>query len=425
MQLSHTRPVASASFDEPNLMSAAGLVPLMGLARRAGLRELGDTHLSVPTDKGANAGLKLSSLVAGMAAGADSIDDMAVLRHGGMGKVFASAYAPSTLGSFLRAFTFGHVRQADAVASRFLTSLASQSRLLGGADDTGLVLVDIDDTIIQVHGHAKQGAGFGYSGVRGLNALLATVSTETVAPVIAAQRLRKGSAGSPRGAARLASDALALLRRTHLTGREVLVRADSAFYSHSLVTAVRKAGADVSVTVRLDPAVKRAITSIGEKAWTAIKYTDAIYDEDTDRWISRAEVAELPFTAFTSKKKSDQVPGRLVVRRIPDLNPKKDQGQDTLFDTWRFHAFFTTTPADVRDTVTADRLHRGHAIIENVHADLKASALAHLPSGVFNANAAYYQNVVAALARTLNVQRELDAAVSAAGGWPLCDVALA
>jgi len=306
-----------------------------------------------------------------------------------MGKVFASPYAPSTLGSFLRAFTFGHVRQADAIASRFLVNLSSQSGLLGGAEDRGPVLVDIDDAIIEVHGYQKQGASYGYSGVRGLNALLATVSTETVAPVIAAQRLRKGSAGSPRGAARLASDTLALLRRTHLTGREVLVRADSAFYSHSLAGAVRRAGAQVSVTVRLDPAVKRAIATIGEDAWTAIRYTDAIYDEDTDRWISRAEVAEIPFTAFTSKKKSDQVTGRLVVRRIPDLNPRKDHGQDTLFDTWRFHAFFTTTPADVRDTVTADRLHRGHAVIENVHADLKASALAHLPSGVFNANAAW------------------------------------
>ena len=112
MQFSHSRPVVSAVFDEPNLVSAVGLVPVMGLAARAGLGELADQWLSVPTDKGANAGLKISSLVAGMVAGADSIDDMALLRHGGMGKVFAAAYAPSTLGSFLRAFTFGHVRQA-------------------------------------------------------------------------------------------------------------------------------------------------------------------------------------------------------------------------------------------------------------------------------------------------------------------------
>src|SRR3954464_2400642 len=145
MQLSHIRPVVSASFDDPNLVSAAGLVPLMALAREAGLRELADDRLSVPTDKGAHAGLKVSSLVAGMAAGADSIDDMALLRHGGMGKVFTRAYAPSTLGSFLRSFTFGHVRQLDAVASRLLTRLGSQAALLdpAAAEQAGeRVLVD-------------------------------------------------------------------------------------------------------------------------------------------------------------------------------------------------------------------------------------------------------------------------------------------
>lgn len=386
MQLSHTRPVVSATFDEPNLVSAAGLIPLMALARKAGLRELADERMSVPTDKGANAGLKLSSLVAGMAAGADSIDDMALLRHGGMGKVFSGAYAPSTLGSFLRSFAFGHVRQADAVASRVLLNLAEHTELLGRVEDSGTVLVDIDDTIVEVHGYQKQGAAFGYSGVRGLNALLAT---DQVAPVIAAQRLRKGSVGSPRGAARLATDTLALIRRSSLAGRNVLVRADSAFYSHVLVTAVLTAGAEVSITVRMDPAVKRAITTIGEDAWTTIKYTDAIYDQATGTWVSNAQVAEIPFTAFVSKKKADQVSGRLVVRRIPELNPTQSTGQETLFDTWRFHAFFTTTaPADL-DTVAADQTHRRHAIIENVHADLKASALAHLPSGVFNANAAW------------------------------------
>src|SRR5215212_1588761 len=389
MQLSHTRPVASAVFDEPNLVSSAGLVPVMALARKAGLRELADERLSVPTDKGANPGLKLSSLVAGMAAGADSIDDMALLRHGGMGRVFTGAYAPSTLGSFLRAFTFGHVRQLDAVASRFLVNLAERTLLLGGPTDAGPVLLDLDDTIVEVHGYAKQGATFGYSGVRGLSALLATVSTETVAPVIAGQRLRKGSAGSARGAARLATDALALIRRTQLAGRPVLLRADSAFYSHALVAAVLGAGAEVSITVRMDSAVKRAIAGIDPNAWTTIKYTDAIYDETTGSWISKAQVAEVPFTAFTSHKKADQIGGRLIVRRIPELNPKQSTGQETLFDTWRFHAFFTTTDPTALDTIAADQTHRRHAVIENVHADLKASALAHLPSGVFAANAAW------------------------------------
>lgn len=387
MQLSHSRKVVSARFDDPNLVSSAGLVPVMGIAADAGLTELAHQHLSVPTDKGANAGLKVASLVAGMVAGADSIDDMALLRHGGMGRIFGRTYAPSTLGSFLRAFTFGHVRQLDAVASRFLTRLAGQAPLIATPPAGGPVMVDIDDTIIEVHGHGKQGSGYGYSGVRGLNALLATVSTTGSAPVVVAQRLRKGSCGSPRGAARLVTDALKVTGT--VTSARVLVRADSAFYGTPTVGAVLRAGADVSVTVRLDPKVKAAIAGIDEDAWTPIEYTDAIYDEAANTWVSRAEVAEISFTAFSSRNKTEQAHGRLIVRRIPDLNPSNKHGQETLFDTWRFHAFFTTTSSDRLDTVAADKTHRGHAIIEQVHADLKASALAHLPSGVFTANAAW------------------------------------
>jgi hypothetical protein len=385
MQLSHTHPVASAVFDDPNLVSCAGLVPIAALAQKCGLAVLADEHLSVPTDKGSNAGAKVSALVAGMIAGADSIDDMRLLRHGAMGTVFDRPYAPSTLGSFLREFSFGHVRQLDAVASRLLAGLAEHTPLLAGID--GPVLVDIDDTIIEVHGYAKQGSGYGYSGVRGLNALIATITTADGAPVIAGQRLRKGSCGSPRGAARIIADTLATVKRlrsTQGTGKPLL-RADSAFYGHRSVAAALRGGADVSITVRLDTKVQAAIAAIAEDAWTPIEYTDAVYDETTGAWVSRAEVAEIDFTAFSSKKASKQVPGRLVVRRIPDLNPTSE-GQATLFDVWRFHAFFTTTELD---TVTADKTHRGHAIIEQVHADLKASALAHLPSGRFSANAAW------------------------------------
>ncbi|WP_405065045.1 IS1380 family transposase [Kribbella sp. NBC_01510] len=392
MQLSHNPRVVRAKFDDPNLVSSGGLVPVMALAESAGLRELADVRLSVPTDKGANAGLKVCSLVAGMVAGADSIDDMALLRHGGMRRVFDHVYAPSTLGAFLRAFTFGHVRQLDAVASRFVAALAGRAPLVGEAGDGEFVLVDVDDTVIEVHGYAKQGAGFGYSGVRGLNALLATVTTPHTAPVIVAQRLRKGSVGSPRGAKRLITDALKTVRGlAGVSNGRPLVRADSAFYGRGLVLAAVRAGADVSVTARLDKRVKAAIAGIADDAWTPIEYKDAIYDEQTGRWISRAEVAEIPFTAFTSRSKAEQVPGRLVVRRIPDLNPGKNQapGQETLFDMWRFHAFFTTVNVEVMDTVTADKTHRGHAIIEQVNADLKNSALAHLPSGVFAANAAW------------------------------------
>lgn len=387
MQVFHTRKVVSARFDDPNLVSSAGLVPVMRIAADAGLAELAHKHLSVPTDKGANAGLKVTSLVAGMVAGADSIDDMALLRHGGMGRIFNRTYAPSTLGSFLRAFTFGHVRQLDAVASRFLTRLATRAPMIVPPPGGGRVMVDIDDTIIEVHGYAKQGSGYGYSGVRGLNSLIATASTAGSAPVVVAQRLRKGSCGSPRGAKRLIADALKAT--STLTDAPVLVRADSAFYGSATVAAVLRTGADVSVTVRMDPKVKAAITGIADDAWTPIEYTDAIYDEQNQSWVSHAEVAETSFTAFSSRKKAEQVSGRLVVRRIPDLNPGSKNGQETLFDTWRFHAFFTTTNRDDLDTVTADKTHRGHAIIEQVHADLKASALAHLPSGVFTANAAW------------------------------------
>jgi len=379
-------------FDDPNLVSSAGLVPVLALADLADLRGLADAHLSVPTDKGAHAGLKVASLVAGMVAGADCIDDMALLRHGGMNKVVNGAYAPSTLGSFLRAFTFGHVRQLDALASRFLTGLAGRAPLLAGGDlQSGPVLVDVDDTIIEVHGYAKQGAGFGYSGVRGLNALLATVTTTGSAPLVVAQRLRKGSCGSPRGAKRLVADALKTVTKLvgADSGRKPLLRADSAFYGAAVVGAAIRAGADVSLTVRMNPQVKAAIAAIAEAAWTTIEYPDAVYDEATGGWVSRAEVAETPFTAFTSKKRTEQILGRLVVRRIPDLNPRATTGQNPLFDTWRFHAFFTTTDPDVLDTVAADKTHRGHAIIEQVHADLKNSALAHLPSGKFNANAAW------------------------------------
>jgi hypothetical protein len=328
---------------------------------------------------------------------------MALLRRGGMGRVFARAYAPSTLGSFLRAFTFGHVRQLDAIASRFLLALAGLTRLLDAfaASDTdpdavaGYALLDVDDTIIGVHGHAKQGAGFGYSGVRGLNALLATLdiplAAATTAPVIVAQRLRKGACGSPRGAKRLVGDAVRTARRLLGKAQLVLVRMDSAFYGRGPVHAALAGGAAVSVTVRMDKAVKKAIATIPDHAWTAIEYTDAVFDESTGRWISVAEVAEVPFTAFAAQKKADHVPGRLVVRRIPDLNAEKNKAasQDTLFDAWRFHAFFTTTDPTVLDTVAADKTHRQHAVIEQVHSDLKNSALAHLPSGVFTANAAW------------------------------------
>lgn len=402
MQLSHTPAALSISFDDPNLVSAAGLVPAMRLADTAGLSTLAQHRMNIAGDKGANAGAKISSLVAGMVAGADSIDDMDLLRHGGMNRLFTRIYAPSTLGSFLRAFTFGHVRQLDAVASRFLINLADQSPGLVPAPPavtSGYVFVDVDDTIIEVHGHQKQGAGFGYSGVRGLNALLATVTTTESAPVVVAQRLRRGSCGSARGAGRLIADAITTTRRLPaMAQQKILVRADSAFYGRPSIHAALTAGADVSITARMTPNIQNAIATIPDTSWETIEYTDALFDEDTQTWISSAEVAEVPFIAFASKKAADQVPGRLVVRRIPELN-KKNIDQPGLFDLHRFHAVFTTADPDLLGTVAADKTHRQHAVIEQVNADLKNSALAHMPSGVFTANAAWL--VVAVMAFNL------------------------
>ena len=224
MRVSHG---VSAVFDDPNLVSCAGLVPALALAERCGLHELVTDTVTVSGPGSANPGLKVPALVAGMVAGADSIDDMDVLRHGGMGRLFGGVRAPSTLGSFLRTFRFGHVRQLDKAAAGLLVNLAAHTPLLRDADQ--MVLVDVDDTVKATYGYAKQGAGYGYSKVKGLNALLGIVSTPTSAPIIAATRLRKGSTNSARGAARLVADTLAVAQRCGAAGL-ILTRCDSAFY---------------------------------------------------------------------------------------------------------------------------------------------------------------------------------------------------
>jgi len=267
---------------------------------------------------GVNAHLKVASVVAGMVAGADSIDDMALLRHGALGRLFTGVRAPSTLGTFLRSFTFGHVRQLDAVASRLLVTLAGQVPLLTGADE--LAYLDVDDTLRQTYGYAKAGAGRGYTGVKGLNALLAVVSTPSSAPVIAAARLRKGSTNSARGAPRFVADALLTATRAGASGMLVL-RADSAYYGHDVIAAATRHGARFSITARQDRAVRTAIARIAEDAWTTIQYTDAVFDEAQQRWVSDAQVAEVSYTAFTSKPTASRVTARLIVRRVKDMNP--------------------------------------------------------------------------------------------------------
>src|SRR5262245_12673021 len=213
MRLSHDPLKISASFDEANLASRAGLVPVMGLAGRAGLMGLVRRHVAIAAASGVNAEVKAGCLVAGMAAGADSIDDMDVLRHGAMPDLFDGVRAPSTLGSFLRAFTWGNVRQLEKVSRLLLADLASRSPLLPGAGE--LAFIDVDSTQRRVYGHAKQGAAFGHTKiqgktvlVRGLNALTATICTPDAAPVVAAARLRGGNANTGRGAASLITQAV-------------------------------------------------------------------------------------------------------------------------------------------------------------------------------------------------------------------------
>ncbi len=396
MLFNHARSTVSYRFDEPNLVSVAGLVPIMALAQNAGLADLAQQKITVATtgaDKGANAGAKISSLVASMVAGADSIDDMDLLRHGGMPSLFDRVYAPSTLGSHLRAYTHGHVKQLGAVSSGFLTALGSKAQLLPvptAGDGASMVFVDIDDTVIEVFSAKKQGAGYGYNKTRGLNALLVTATTAESAPVIIGQQLRKRAAHSARGAQKVLADALGALKRIPGQDAPVVVRADSAYYGSKIAAAARRAGAELSVTVRLDKRIKKAIAAIDDEAWQRIEYKNAIFDETTGTWISKAEVAEVAFTAFSSKPADEQVTGRLIVRRVPEKNAAKlAAGQDTIFDTYRHHGFFTTIDATVLDTAAADRMHRGHAVIEQVNAELKAGPLAHMPSGRFQANAAW------------------------------------
>ena len=339
-------------FDDPNLIAFGGLPAVMTLAEQAGLHELVDEHVTVPGPAGANASVKVPAIVAGMIAGADSISDLDVLRHGGMRRIFTGLRAATTLGTHLRGYRFGHVRQLDAVAARLLVRLAHVSPILAGAEQ--VVYVDVDDTVRETHGYRKQGAAYGYSKVKGLNAQLAIVSTPLSAPVIAATRLRKGNIDSGHGAARLIGDTLATLRRAvPTTPGLVVVRADSAYFRHDVVAAATAGGARFSVTARMNKAVVRAIAGLDEAAWTTIRYRDAIYDQAEQRWISQAEVAEVPFTAFTSHRKAHHVTARLIVRRVKRLNPHTAKTQGELLPGYRYHPVFTNTTLAMVDAEAA------------------------------------------------------------------------
>ncbi len=296
----------SAVFDDPNLVAHAGLVPVMRLAERCGLSDLVTQKVKLAgaaNGAGAATDAKISSIVAGMAAGADSIDDLRVLRHGAMPTLFGGIRAPSTLGTFLRAFTHGHALQLHAVHRRFLAALAARTPLLPGAGEKAFI--DVDSTHKRVYGRTKQGAEYGrFKGIRTLHPLLATVCTPHARPLIATVRMRRGKAADSRGAPKFVSEALATAVEAGCTGMRIL-RADSQFYNAGVIAACHRAGAHFSITTGMNPSIKRAVHSIPDDAWQQISYPTAVPDPETGELISDAEVAEIP----QYHRPADRAPG--------------------------------------------------------------------------------------------------------------------
>lgn len=379
----------SMSVDEPNLVSHAGLVAVAELAQRLGVAERIDAHLDLSGTPGqANEGTKAMTVLGGLVAGADSIDDVAVLRTGALPQLFVTR-APSTIGTFLRSFTFGHVRQLDAVARELLgAAWAAGAGPAPGAD----VFVDVDSTICEVYGVGKQGAAFGYTKVRGYHPLLATCAGDAAgggARQLLGARLRGGNAASGRGAGNFVTETLSRLRAAlpvDACGRRgrVTLRADAGFYSRAVVRACRAADARFSLTVRMNPALRAAIAGIPDDGWTPIPYwsTDGTFGHHPDGTpVSGADVAEVPYTAFAGT--ADAVDVRLVVRRVRPT----PGSQLALVEVFDHHAFITDRAGEL---LTVEAEHRDHAVVEQVIADLKGAAgLAHLPSSRFAANAAW------------------------------------
>jgi hypothetical protein len=395
--VSHSFAAESAVFDDDHLVSCAGLVPVMTLADQTRLPDLlaGKVHIAEPKIKSgsANPAPKLATLIAAMCAGADCIDDVDIVRSGGMKTLFGGVYAPSTVGTLLREFTFGHARQLESVLREHLVALCGRVDLLPAAAQR--VFIDIDSLLRPVYGHAKQGASYGHTKIagkqilrKGLSPLATTISTAGHAPVIAGMRLRAGRAGSGKGAGRMVAQAIATARAAGVDG-QILVRGDSAYGTRSVVRSCLRAGAQFSLVITRNTAVERAIAAIDEDAWTPVAYPGAVRDPDTGAWISDAEVAEIGYTAFASTP--DRITARLVVRRVKDARYR-----DALFPVWRYHPFLTNTDLPVAE---ADVTHRGHAIIETVFADLIDGPLAHIPSGRFGANSAWV--LCAAIAHNL------------------------
>ena len=352
-------------FDDERVVADAGIVLAATLAARLAIEALVDRFVGLGTRAGAaNAGRKVMTLVYAMALGADSIDDCDVLRSGRTGALLGgSVAAPSTLGTFLRAFSFGHVRQLD----RVLAETLKRAWAAGAGPGSGRLVIDVDSFVGEVHGYAKQGAAFGYTRQRGYHPLLATrADTREVLHI----RLRKGSANTSRGMLRFCDELIARVARAGASGPKLL-RADSGFWNSKLFARLAKAGWQYSIGVRLQPHVRAAIEQIEEAAWQTLPDYPPT---------SIAQIAE---TTLTGQ--------RLVVRRVRTLDR-----QGELLPCWE-HYPFATNRTDALALVEAE--HRQHAVVEQCIRDLKEQALAHFPCGRFAANAAW--TVIAALAHNL------------------------
>lgn len=354
----------TVAFNDRRAVADAGIVLPMTLAARLGLEAVVDRFVRLGQRAGAaHAGRKVMTLVAAMLLGADSIDDCDILRSGRLGALVGRVVAPSTLGTFLRAFTFGHVRQLD----RVLAETLRRAWAAGAGPGDGRLVVDLDSFVGEVHGYAKQGAGFGYTRQRGYHPILATRADSGEVLHV---RLRKGSANSARGALRFVDELIARVTRAGATGPKLL-RADSGFWSNQIFERLGRAGWQYSIGVRMQPHVRAAIAEIPEGDWRPVEdYPDT----------GEAQIAEATLAGR-----------RLIVRRTRLIG-----AQAELFPDWRHFAFVTnrTQPLEL---VEAE--HRQHAVVELTIRDLKDQALAHFPSGKFNANAAW--TVIACLAHNV------------------------
>jgi Transposase DDE domain group 1 len=376
MRSSHSLDRMETAFDDDRLVPDAGLLLPATLAHHLALGALVDEHLDLGAKPGrANVGDKLLTLVMSALAGGDHIDHADALRAGGTGRVLGfTVKAPSTLGTFLRSFRWGHVRQLDRVSRE----LMARAWAAGAGPGSEPLTIDLDSTICETYGLQKQGAlHHGYTHVRGYHPLLAIAAG--TADVLMA-RLREGRAHSGRSAGHFLRETVSRVRYAGATG-QLTMRADSGFYAHSVVAMCRRLGVRYSITIRQHRSVRALIEAIPETAWTPIPY-----------WIAGgADVAETTYTPFKGEK--DAVPVRLIVRRVRPT----PGSQLALFVTYDFHAFITDRDGD---TLTLEADHRRHAEVENAIRDLKEGVgLNHLPSGRFAANGAWL--AIAAMAHNL------------------------